>query len=122
MQPPKPSFLTWLSLVAGLVLVVSPWIFGFSGAEQEVANAVVAGLLIAAMSALALATHKRLATGWVNFVLLNVIFATEAIIGPQLLKFSDMGSAVSVVVGLLVIAFAMIEMWRATGPSTLLTI
>jgi hypothetical protein len=118
MHPNKPSIAMWINVILGLFLVVSPWIFGYAGEGQAVINSVGIGLVIAVIALLAIFTAPSLPGSWVNFVLLNVMAGVEAIIGPQLLKFSDAASWVSVPVGLAVIFFAMLEMWRITGRSS----
>lgn len=118
MHPAKPSIATWIILLLGVFMVVTPWIFGFSG--LEIVNAVADGIAIILVSLLALTTYRRLTGGWVSFVLLSMVLGMESIIGPQLLAFTGWAMPVLVSTGVAVIVFAVIEMWRVTGPSTAL--
>jgi hypothetical protein len=118
MHPAKPSIATWLILLLGVFMVVTPWIFGFTG--LEVINAVADGIAIVLVSLLAVTTYRRLTGGWVSFVLLSMVLGMESIVGSQLLAFTGWAMPVLVSIGVLVIALAMVEMWRLTSPTTLL--
>jgi SPW repeat len=113
---PRPSPATWITLILGLLLALSPWILGFGSAAEELANATVDGLLIALCSLLALRLYGRWRDRWVNLVLLNVVLGVEAMIAPGLLKFSDVAVWSHEIIGIAVIALAVIETWRVTGP------
>src|SRR5579864_4908145 len=76
MHPAKPSIATWIILLLGVFMVVTPWIFGFSG--LEIVNAVADGLAIILVSLLALTTYRRLTGGWVSFVLLSMVLGMES--------------------------------------------
>jgi SPW repeat len=117
MEGAKPSAATWLTLVLGIFLLVSPWIVGYAGTVEPMANAVFAGVLIVVLSGLALNMYGRWPNGWLSLVLLNMMLGMEMIVVPQLLKFNDAGTWVQVLIGLAVIVLAVIEMWRVTNPS-----
>lgn len=53
---------TWVEvsiLVFGAILLVSPWLMGYSDAMVPTANAAICGLLIVAMSVLAIVRERR---------------------------------------------------------------
>jgi hypothetical protein len=104
---------TWKSLIAGsqlvlgLVLLLSPWIFGFSAAAAPAWSAWIAGLLIALAGAGALAGHAYPAA-WANLVL-----GVWAIVAPWILAFHDLAAALwsHLVLGVLVLLAAAVALW-----------
>lgn len=54
----------WTSVVLGLWLVVSPWILGFSGLVTAMWNAVIVGVVVAALALWALGTDKDIGGWW----------------------------------------------------------
>lgn len=113
MDNTKPSAATWIILLIGIVLFVSPWVVGLAG-TLDADNAMLIGGLMAICAALAISTHNRFPDGWVNFVLITILLSVESIIVPPLLKFADAAFWTQVPLGLAVILFAAIELFRVT--------
>lgn len=42
----------WVNLIVGLLLIISPWALGFSGNVTATWTAVIAGIIVAVVSAL----------------------------------------------------------------------
>ncbi|HEY9012731.1 MAG TPA: SPW repeat protein [Devosia sp.] len=99
-----------VSVVAGLALFVSPWLFGFSAEAAASWNAWIAGLLIAIVGVWTIASCQN----WEEW--LNLALGVWTLVSPWLLGFA-IGSAVTmhVVVGLIVAALAIFELWRSHG-------
>jgi hypothetical protein len=92
------------NVILGAFLLMSPWIIGYSG--QPVRNAVISGLVIAALSIASLAAFAQWEE-WLNFLL-----GLWVLVSPWVLGFHGTTAAsVHVVVGILVAALAAIEMW-----------
>jgi hypothetical protein len=53
----------WISALFGLWLIVSPWVLGFTGVAAAVANAVIVGIVVAALALWALGTDRDV-SGW----------------------------------------------------------
>lgn len=94
------------NLILGGVLFFSPWIFGFAAGIQT-QNAWVSGIVIAIISIAALAAF----TVWEEW--LNLIAGLWVIVSPWVLGFQDSGTAmtVNVVIGIIVAALAVVELW-----------
>ncbi len=54
----------WVNLAFGAWLVVSPWILGFSGLAAAMWNAVIVGIVVAALALWALGTDKDIGGWW----------------------------------------------------------
>jgi hypothetical protein len=54
----------WLNLAAGVWLVISPWVLGYSGVAMALYNAVIVGVLVAVLALWALATDKDIGGWW----------------------------------------------------------
>lgn len=98
-----------VSVVAGLALFLSPWLFGFSAEVAASWNAWIAGLLIAIVGVWTIANYQN----WEEW--LNLALGVWTLVSPWLLGFAAIGSAVTmhVVVGLIVAALAIFELWRS---------
>ena len=93
------------NLVLGVILLASPWIFGFpSGAASQ--NAVVFGIVIAAISIAALAAF----TVWEEW--LNLIVGVWVLVSPWVLGFAGTAATqVHIVIGGIVALLAALEIW-----------
>lgn len=96
-----------LSLVAGLFLLISPWLVGFA-AESAAWNAWIVGAAIALVAAGALVAFAQ----WEEWV--NLLLGLWAAISPWLLGFADLAYATyaHVVVGLIVAVAAAGKLWH----------
>jgi hypothetical protein len=94
------------NLVLGLCLALSPWFVDYSG--QPAQNAVISGLVIAALSIAALAAFAQ----WEEW--LNLLLGLWVLVSPWALGFQGTTAAtVHIGVGILVAALAAIEMFLA---------
>src|SRR6516162_1284550 len=93
------------NLILGAFLFVSPWIFGF-GAGMTSQNAAVAGIVVAALAIAALAAFA-VWEEWLNLIV-GLQTSTTAMI-------------VHVVIGILVAALAVIELWMTQNLPRLTT-
>jgi SPW repeat len=116
MQRAKSSIATWGTLALGVVLLVSPWIFGFANVPEETGNSMIAGGLIAVTSLLAIYTQRLWPEGWIDFVLLNIVFGMGVMVTPGLFHFGVVAGWISVLLGLGVVVLSIVEAWRTTGP------
>ena len=93
------------NLILGAVLFFSPWIFGFdAGAQTQ--NAVICGIIIAALSIAALAAFAV----WEEW--LNLIVGLWVIVSPWILGFQgSTAMTVHLVIGIIVAVLAAIELW-----------
>ncbi|QFU15042.1 SPW repeat protein [Microvirga thermotolerans] len=100
-----------LGAVLGALLIVSPWLLGFSGEATALWSACVTGLLIG-IAALAALVDLREWESWTALVL--GLWAAAA---PWVLGFSGVSAAmgVHVLVGLAVAALAAFELWMLRG-------
>ena len=94
-----------LNFLLGVLLLFSPWLFGF-GAEQAAAlNAHVVGAIIAVMALLALFAFKT----WEEWV--SGVLGAWLVISPWVLGIISRAATTNfVVIGVLVIALAVYEM------------
>ena len=93
------------NLVLGAVLLLSPWLFGFS-AGTATTNAYITGLVIAALAIAALAAF----TVWEEW--LNVVVGLWALVSPWVLGFhGTKAMTVHVIIGAAVAILAAIELW-----------
>jgi len=95
------------NLIAGLALIISPWLFGFADMQTAAWTAWITGLLIAAVALGALVAYRQ----WEEWV--NVVLGLWAVVSPWLLGFASDGNAMltHVVLGLLVAVLAAFELW-----------
>jgi hypothetical protein len=98
-----------VNLIAGLVLVISPWVLGFAGVSFAW-NAWIVGVVVALVAIGALVAFQQWEV-WVNLVL-----GLWAIFSPWVLGFAgNTGAmAVHVIVGIVVAVLAAVELYLAT--------
>ena len=98
-----------LSIAAGGLLFLSPWLFGFSGEHGASWSAWVSGLLISAVGIWAAAAELP----WEKW--LTLALGAWTLVSPWVVGFLALGSAVTVhaVVGAALIAIAVFEIWRS---------
>jgi hypothetical protein len=93
------------NLILGVILLASPWIFGFPiGAASQ--NAVISGIVIAAISLAALAAFAV----WEEW--LNLIVGVWVLVSPWVLGFAGTTAMhVHIVIGVIVAVLAGFEIW-----------
>ena len=93
------------NLILGVILLASPWIFGFpKGVASQ--NAVISGIIIAAISIAALAAF----TVWEEW--LNLIVGVWVLVSPWVLGFAGTTAMhVHIVIGVIVAILAALEIW-----------
>ncbi|MBX4899631.1 SPW repeat protein [Rhizobium bangladeshense] len=96
-----------VNIVAGLGLLISPWLLGFAGETFAAWNAWIAGAVIAVIAAAALYAYYE-AEEWLNLVL-----GIWAFVAPWVLGFSAVTAAmwVHVIAGIVVAALAAGSIW-----------
>lgn len=96
-----------LNLLLGAFLAGSPWMFGFaSGLETQ--NAVICGIIIAALSLAALAAFAEWEE-WINLIVGLWVFVSPWVLGFANTTTGAMG--IHLVVGAAVAVIAAIEVW-----------
>jgi heme/copper-type cytochrome/quinol oxidase subunit 3 len=102
------------NLILGAILLVSPWIFGFTGPASENAN--IAGIAIAVLAIAALAAFAV----WEEW--LNLIVGLWTLASPWILGFQGTTAmTVHVLIGAAVAVLAAIEIWMMSQNPPRLT-
>jgi hypothetical protein len=101
-----------LNLLAGIWLIISSWVLGFSGVPVAVGNAVILGIAVLVLAAIRLGTTGTNGISW-----LNLILGIWLIISPFVLGFSGAAGAMgnAVVLGILVGLFSL---WAGLANQT----
>ena len=93
------------NLILGVILLASPWMFSFPGGAAS-PNAVISGIVIAAISIAALAAF----TVWEEW--LNLIVGVWVCVSPWVLGFAGTAAMqVHIVIGVIVAILAALEIW-----------
>ena len=93
------------NLVLGAILFVSPWLFAFDAGPPS-QNAIISGIVIAALSIAAL-TNFAIWEEW-----LNLIVGLWVLVSPWLLGFQGTTAmSAHVIIGLIVAVLAAVELW-----------
>lgn len=98
----------WADLMLGLLILLSPWLLGFTEARAPTVNAIVVGGLVVALSALAI-RHLEAWEEW-----LQVALGVWLILSPWILDYSGANDARGshVALGLLITLLAASELWE----------
>ena len=93
------------NLVLGAILFIAPWLFAFdAGLSSQ--NAIISGIVIAALSIAAL-TNFAIWEEW-----LNLIVGLWVIVSPWVLGFqATTAMSAHVIIGLIVAVLAAVELW-----------
>jgi hypothetical protein len=101
-----------LNVLAGIWLIISPWVLSFSTLPVAVWNMVLVGIAVLILAAIRLGTTQTTGLSWVNFIL-----GLWLIISPFVLNFRDastpMGNAIFL--GILVGCFSL---WAALASQS----
>jgi SPW repeat len=101
----------WASMGLGLVIVISPWLAQTPDTQVATVNAMTVGALVIFIGALELQFIRRWEE-WAEFAL-----GIWLVIAPWVLGYSQLGTltAMHVVLGVLVAALALLELWQDGG-------
>jgi SPW repeat len=101
----------WASMALGLVIVISPWLAQTPDNQVATVNAMTVGALVIFIGALELQFVRRWEE-WCEFAL-----GIWLVISPWVLGYSGLGTltAMHVILGLLVAALALLELWQDGG-------
>jgi SPW repeat len=101
----------WASMALGLVIVISPWLAQTPGTQVATVNAMTIGALVIFIGALELQFVRRWEE-WCEFAL-----GVWLVISPWVLGYSGLATltAMHVILGALVAALALLELWQDGG-------
>lgn len=107
-DPQSRRWQDWANMALGALLAVSPWLFGYTGLEAATINAIIIGLLVFALSALAL----TLLDGWEAYI--SGLLGIWAGLSPWLIGFApyDRASFAHIGIGAAIVAIAAYEIWQ----------
>ncbi|WP_291855450.1 SPW repeat protein [Bradyrhizobium sp.] len=96
-----------VSLVIGLGLFLSPWVFGFSAESPMNWNAWLSGILIAALALVALAAFAE----WPEW--LTLAAGVWVVVSPWVVQFSSNATVtpLHVIAGIVVVVVAALRLW-----------
>jgi hypothetical protein len=104
-----------VNFVLGVILLLSPWMFGFDAGAVSI-NAYVTGVVIAALAIAALAAFAV----WEEW--LNLIVGLWALVSPWVLGFQGTTAmTIHVLIGAAVAVLAAVEIWLLTQNPPRLT-
>ena len=116
--PTRPAhdlqrWLDWANMVLGIAMAASPWLLGYTGLEDATLNAVMAGFLIFALSALAL----TLLDHWEAY--LNAMLGAWLVLSPWLLRFDghETVKLAHLAIGAFVLVIAAQEIWQSRSAT-----
>jgi hypothetical protein len=99
----------WLSVGAGCVIVISPWLAGAADSEFAVLNAIVIGLLVLSVGGLELGDALQRWEEWIELALGLWLAASPWVLGYN--RLSSM-TATHVALGGVVAMLACFELWQ----------
>jgi SPW repeat-containing protein len=103
-SPPK-HWEDWVGAVLGVWMVVSPWVLDYGGMTVS-QNAVLVGFLLIAIEFVALSVAFRAWEEWIS-----VILGAWLVVSPWVLGAALVPTVNFVIVGMLVLALALYEIW-----------
>jgi hypothetical protein len=102
----------WCNWLLGIWLCISPWALRFDLEPTATRTAVISGILIILAEVVTLSVYRA----WEEWI--NVILGAWLVICPWVLGISDLTAKTNlIVVGLLVSALAIYEIWDARSQS-----
>lgn len=109
-KPESRRWQDWANMTLGILLAASPWLLSYRGLEAATMNAVIIGLLVFALSALALTLLDR----WEAY--LNAVLGLWTGLSPWLLDFTgyEMVFLAHLGIGVSVVLIAALEIWQGT--------
>lgn len=102
----------WLNFLAGVWLIMSPYILGFAGTAAST-NAVIVGIIVGVLALVSI--YSAESTMWASWI--SIILGVWMIISPFILGFTT-GAVVmnSIILGIIVIA---LSAWGPGAPAKL---
>src|SRR5579864_1392735 len=99
--------ITWINLILGLWLIISPLVIGYSAASVAAANNIILGVVVVACSWWMLAAIAG--ADWCGWV--QLLCGIWLIVAPFVLRYSELTHAVSndAIVGIVVFIVSMVE-------------
>jgi hypothetical protein len=106
MEHRNEAYIDWINLLLGIALLISPFFMGFA-TGVPMTNAVLAGVIIAALAIAALVSFAQ----WEEW--LNLILGLWVLVSPWVLGFTGIAVAFQthVVIGLAVAILAAVELF-----------
>ncbi|HEV7815018.1 MAG TPA: SPW repeat protein [Janthinobacterium sp.] len=111
-----------LILVLGLWLIVSPWVFAYPGGSPQMMNAIISGIIVAALAAFDL--YKT----YFWAVVVNLLVGIWVAISPWVLRVTDQRAMWNeLIVGIAIVVLALWELrtdpelhkhWPGAGTAT----
>jgi len=103
---------TVLNVIAGIWLILSPWILGFYGLPVAMWATLLAGIAVLVLAIIRLGTNRSVAPSWIN-----LIVGIWLLISPFVLAFNAASRATpnAVILGILVGLFSL---WAAVAGQT----
>ncbi len=101
-----------LNVLAGIWLIISPWVLGFNDLQAAFWNTLLVGIAVLVLAAIRLATTGTPGLSWINLIL-----GVWLIISPFALAFAAAQTAMgnAIFLGILVGIFSL---WAALGAQT----
>lgn len=98
-------WLSWLAFLAGLWLIISPFVLRFSTITNPTSNAVIVGVIVA-VAAFITAVWARVTGVWLSWLI--AIAGLWLVLSPFILSYTSHMAALvnAIVLGILVIVFA----------------
>jgi len=106
---------SWINVLAGLWLIVSPWMLGYaSGSMNATWNSVIVGIAVVALAWLGATTSSASPCWW------NIILGIWLVISPYVLRFDGipLANANAMTLGIVVGILALIAGLAKMPPST----
>ncbi len=111
LRPPQRQTLpwdSWLTLLLGVAIGVSPWAFRFTGLDYATLNALITGMLVFALAALTLTLMDRWES-WVTLLLGGWLAASPWLFGYDIYAVAALPH---IGLGLATMAVSMLSLWR----------
>ncbi len=107
-EPQTRRWQDWANMALGALLALSPWLLGYTGLDGATINALIIGLMIFALSALALTLLDR----WEAYI--SGLLGIWAALSPWLIGFTryDVAMLTHLLLGLAVVLVAAYEVWQ----------
>lgn len=93
-----------LNVIAGIWLIISPWVLGFSNLQTPLWDTLLCGIAVLILAAIRLGTVGTVGLSWINFLV-----GIWLLISPFVLGFSGTSAAMGndVILGILVGLFSL---------------
>jgi uncharacterized membrane protein HdeD (DUF308 family) len=106
------AWASWLNVIMGIWLIISPWVVGFAGQTAAFWNSFLAGIAVLLVALIAGRSFKSSPSWW------NVALAVWLIVSPWVVGFSSQEAATanSVVPGIIVGILALTAALAKSAP------